>query len=281
MVTLSVDDRLKAAQQITDIMYRIDPEGTHEAEKDPQEALKKVLAIQPDILWLDIEMSGMNGLELAAQIKKKSPFTNIVFVTGHPEYAVDGFALHVSGFLIKPVTEAKILNEIVNLRRPVPFNSNASLRAVCFGAFEVFDRDKRPVHFARSLSKEALAYLIERRGAGVPVAEMCGVLWEDRSVDSGLKAQCRSVLRSLKIDLKSVGADDVLIKEWNAWSVNTSVISCDYYDFLSGASYAVNSFRGEFMSQYSWAEMTIGSLVNSASDYFSVPDGWIYGDEGK
>lgn len=104
MITLSVDDKLASARLIADIMKRIDPDGTHEKEKNPLAALEKVVELHPDIVWLDIEMSGMNGLELASAIKKKSPFTNIVFVTGHPEYAIDGFALHVSGFLIKPVT---------------------------------------------------------------------------------------------------------------------------------------------------------------------------------
>ncbi len=281
MISLSVDDRLAAARAITDIMKHIDPEGTHEEEKDPVKALEKVVTLHPDIVWLDIEMAGMNGLELAAKIKKQSPFTNIVFVSGHPEYAMDGFSLHVSGFLVKPVTEAKILNEIVNLRRPVLFNNNALIRVQCFGNFEVLDRSGKPLHFSRTMSKEAFAYLINKRGTGVSVAELCAVLWEDRCADAGIKAQCRSVLRGLKMDLKAVGAESVLIKEWNAWSVNTAAINCDYYNFLQGDSYAVNSFRGEFMSQYSWAEMTIGSIVNTTSDYFEVPDDWGNDDESE
>lgn len=76
------------------------------------------------------------------------------------------------------------------------------------------------------------------------------------------------------MDFQAVHADNVLVKEWNAWSINTAAINCDYYNFLLGDSYAVNSFRGEYMSQYSWAEMQIGSIVKSVSDYFDVPDDW-------
>lgn len=274
MITLSVDDKLASARLISEIMKQIDPDGTHLEEKDPVAALERVREQHPDIVWLDIEMYGMNGLELASAIKKKSPFTNIVFVTGHPEYAMDGFALHVSGFLIKPVTQEKLLNEIVNLRRPVQLNNNSLIRVQCFGNFEVFDKSGKPMHFSRTMSKEAFAYLINRRGAGVSVAELCAVLWEDRYADTGIKAQCRSILRSLKMDLKAVQAENVIVKEWNAWSVNASAVNCDYYNFLMGDSYAVNSFRGEYMSQYSWAEMRIGSIVKSVSDFFDVPDDW-------
>ena len=281
MITVSVDDKIASARLISDMMKKLDPDGTHEEEKDPEKALESIVRLHPDIVWLDIEMSGMNGLELAAEIKKKSPFTNIVFVTGHPEYAIDGFSLHVSGFVLKPVTEAKLLNEIVNLRRPVFINHDAPIRVQCFGSFEVFDREDRPVHFSRTMSKEAFAYLINKRGAGVSVAELCAVLWEERYAESGLKAQCRVLLRNLKMDLKKVGAENVLIKDWNAWSINAAAVNCDYYNFIQGDAYAINSFRGEYMSQYSWAEMSIGTMVRKTADYLDVPEDWSEINENK
>ena len=212
MITVSVDDKIASARLISDMMKKLDPDGTHEEEKDPEKALERIVRLHPDIVWLDIEMSGMNGLELAAEIKKKSPFTNIVFVTGHPEYAIDGFSLHVSGFVLKPVTEAKLLNEIVNLRRPVFINHDAPIRVQCFGSFEVFDREDRPVHFSRTMSKEAFAYLINKRGAGVSVAELCAVLWEERYAESGLKAQCRVLLRNLKMDPRQQEVLDTFVR---------------------------------------------------------------------
>lgn len=281
MITISVDDKIAAARMIADMMKKLDPDGVHKEEKDPERALEMIEELHPDIVWLDIEMSVMNGLELAAQIKKRSPFTNIVFVTGHPEYAMDGFSLHASGFVLKPVTEAKLLNEIVNLRRPVFFNRKAAVRVQCFGSFEVFDREDKPLHFSRKMSKEAFAYLVHKRGAGVSVAELCNVLWEDRLAEAGLKSQCRVLLRSLKMDLKKAGAENVLIKEWNAWSINAAAVNCDYYSFLQGDSYAVNSFRGEYMSQYSWAEMGIGSIIRQSGEYLSLPGKWSDGNDNQ
>lgn len=261
MITLAVDDRLSIAQQIRDKMTGIDPEGTHMAGNDPAEMLVSVEKNKPDIVWLDIEMPGMNGLEMAAKIKGASPDSNIVFVTGYPEYAIDAFGMHVSGFVLKPVTEEKLREEIDNLRRPVVKKEDTLLRVQCFGNFEVFGRDGI-LKFTRSLSKEAFAYLVDRRGAGCTVGEICSVLWEDRQADKKLKSQCRVILAALKRDLTNAGAGDVLVKEWNTWGVDTSRISCDYYDFLKRDSVAVNSFRGEYMAQYSWAEMTVGRLFD-------------------
>ena len=137
------------------------------------------------------------------------------------------------------------------------------------------------MHFSRTMSKEAFAYLINKRGAGVSVAELCAVLWEERYAESGLKAQCRVLLRNLKMDLKKVGAENVLIKDWNAWSINAAAVNCDYYNFLQGDAYAINSFRGEYMSQYSWAEMSIGTMVRKTADYLDVPEDWSEINENK
>lgn len=263
MITLAVDDILPIAQNIRDLMKEIDPEGSHYAESDPGKIQKLAIEKKPDLIWLDIEMPGLNGLELVAEIKAKLPDTNIVFVTGYSDYAVDAFGMHVSGYVLKPVTKERLLEEIANLRIPPKDGQGDEklLRVQCFGNFEVFRHDGI-VKFGRSLSKEAFAYLIDRRGAGCTVAEICSILWEDRTADKGLKSQCRVVMGALKKDLEHIGAGNVIVKNWNTWGIDTSKVDCDYYCFLKGDSGAVNSFRGEYMSQYSWAEMTVGRLFD-------------------
>ena len=269
MVTIAVDDRLSLAQQIKDMMIGIDPEGAHYAGDDPKKVLAFVEKEKPNIVWLDIEMPGMDGLEMAAEIKKLSPDSNIVFVTGFTNYAVDAFGMHASGFVLKPATEKKLLEEIENLRRPLASKDESLLRVQCFGNFEVFGRDGI-LKFSRALSKEAFAYLIDRRGAGCTVGEICSVLWEDRQTDKTLKSQCRVILAALKKDLIEAGAGDVIVKNWNTWGIDTTKINCDYYDFMQKKNKAVNAFRGEYMAQYSWAELTVGALYEITKDNIEV-----------
>ena len=142
--------------------------------------------------------------------------------------------------------------------------SKPLLKIKCFGNFEVFNEDGI-VHFSRALGKEAFAYLIDRKGSGCTVSELCSVLWEDRNADKNLKSQCRVVMASLKKDLEKAGATDVLVKDWNSWSVDPERVSCDYYDFLSNDMNAIRSFTGEYMSQYPWGEMNLYGLYNIAN----------------
>ncbi len=262
MRTIAIDDQLSVANEVSEIMHEIDPEGTHEAFNDQMLALASIVNDKPDIAWLDIEMPGLSGFEMAAGIKKISPDTNIVFITAYSQYALEAIGMHPSGYVIKPVTKEQLIDEINNLRQPAKKKEeSAKLRVQCFGNFEVFCEGKM-VRFSRSLSKEALAYLIDRRGAGCTVNEICSVLWEDKEIDTNRKSQCRVVLGSLRKDLEAVGAGDVVVKMWNTWGVDTGKVSCDYYDFLRNDKDAVNQFRGEYMAQYSWAEMTAVSLYD-------------------
>ncbi len=74
-------------------------------------------------------------------------------------------------------------------------------------------------------------------------------------------------MSSLRDDLKKHGAEDILVKGWNAYGVDCKLVDCDYFDYVKGDSYAVNSFLGEYMLQYSWAEMTLGELLMRPESY--------------
>ena len=211
--------------------------------------------------WLDIEMPEMSGLELAMKVKQLSPKTNIVFVTGHEKFAYQAFQSHASGFVLKPATKEALQRELDNLRTPIESERKGLIRVQCFGNFEVFDKDDHPIKFKRSKSKEILAYMIDRRGAMCSIGELCGILFEDRDEDRALKKQLRVFLSSLRDDLSKVGAGNIFVKGWNAYGVDCSLIDCDYLSYIQGDSYAINSFMGEYMIQYSWAEMTLGELI--------------------
>jgi two-component SAPR family response regulator len=70
----------------------------------------------------------------------------------------------------------------------------------------------------------------------------------------------RQVFSSLKKDLKQYGFEDVLMHSVNSYAVDVSQISCDYYDFITGKADGHNSYHGEFMNQFSWAEQYIYAL---------------------
>ena len=57
-----------------------------------------------DVAFLDVEMAGLNGVELAEQLKLHNPDVNLIFATGFSSYQGSAFDLHASGYLMKPIT---------------------------------------------------------------------------------------------------------------------------------------------------------------------------------
>ncbi len=255
MYTLSVSDGLKEAGNIAELMRQIDPVGTHQVENSIDQVRLMIKSQKPDIIWLS---AGKKGILLAEECRKMRSKINFIFVGKTSALAIDAFRVHASGYIISPVTEEDVEKELCALRYPV-CKERTGIEIQCFGRFEVYYMGNA-IKFKRELSKELLACLVDRVGAGYSVNELCSVLWEDRPIDKNLKSQCRVFLSDLKKDLDAVGAGDILVKSGNKWSVDTTKVTCDYFDYLRGGSLCVNGYTGEYMSQYSWAETTNGRL---------------------
>lgn len=261
---LAVDDESLALSDLTEALRIAEPEADIHAFTDPEEARNAVCsgAIVPQIAFLDIQMRGQTGLDLAVELKKSLPTLEIIFVTAYGQYALESYSLHARGYLMKPVTPEDIEEELRNIGlATVPVQSPSQLTVQCFGNFEVFYGGK-PLEFARAKSRELFAYLVFRRGAACSVKECAATLYEDREYDNALKNQIETFKSDLVRTLRTVGCEDVILRGRNRLSVDVSKFSCDYYQFLDGETSAISSFVGEFMSQYSWAEITTASLLS-------------------
>lgn len=208
-----------------------------------------------DIAFLDISMRGMGGLSLAERLLEIQPKMKIVFCTGHSEYAVDAFRIHVSGYLMKPITAEAVQREIDHIK---PEKSTRNLLTIrCFGTFEVFS-DGVPLVFKRSIAKEVLAVLTDRCGAGVTSKQICAMIRPEKICDEKNMNYIRQGFRELRNTLDGVGASEVLVHSGiHSYSLNTDLVECDYYNFRQCGEPA---FRGEYMKQYSWAEETCALL---------------------
>ena len=212
----------------------------------------------PDIVFTDIEMPGVSGLELAVKLKTLSPETRIVFVTGYSHYAVEAFQLRVQGYVMKPLTPEQVRVEL-SLLPAAPEPQPEKLRVQCFGSFEVFWQGE-PLKFGRRQTKELLAYLIDRRGALCTAEEIIAALWGENGDLRNDKHRIRNFVGDLKATLKNIGMEDALIRQGSRIAIRPERFDCDYYRMLAGDASAVNTFQGEYMSNYSWAELTAGKL---------------------
>ncbi len=254
MRMLCVDDEPLMLKMLEMAIKEAKPDADVTAYRYQDELLEDAKKNGCDIAFLDIHMRGMNGVELAKELKAVNPKMNIIFVTGFSEYAGEAMNLHASGYIMKPVTKEKVQAELADLRFPIVPKSNALLRVQCFGNFDVFLPNGEHVRFERSRSKEIFAYLVHRQGSSCSTKEIAAVLFEDEPYDTRQQNYVQQLIHAMIKSLKAVGAEEAIARSYNALAVNTKVLDCDYYRFKELDPGAVNSFQNEYMSQYYWAD---------------------------
>ena len=149
--------------------------------------------------------------------------------------------------------KSELLQAMEHSQHQDKYPQDKKVRVQTFGNFEVFV-DGKPLNFARSKTKELFAYLVMRRGARCNNNEIVSVLWESKPDSPALQSQYRHLVSDLTKVLKSVSAEDVLIKQRGFLAIVPEKLSCDLYDFCADDNNAANNYMGEFMVQYSWAE---------------------------
>lgn len=129
-----------------------------------------------------------------------------------------------------------------------------------FGYFDVFV-DDRPIAFRNKKSKELFALLVDRRGGYVTSEEAIGFLWEDETVNPVTLARYRKAALRLKNTLEEYGIIDVVEAVDGKRRIVSDRVKCDLYDYLSGKEEYAQLFKGSYLTNYSWAEITLGELT--------------------
>ena len=256
MKILIMDDERPALNLLRDILKKICDKST---EIVPLRTIKEYYDYDDktsfDVAFIDIELGSKSGIDIAFDIKNKSPMCNIIFVTSYAKYGTDAYKVRPSGYVLKPYTEDEIREELSNLRYPIDENHNKSLKVVTFGSFVVYKEDGSVFNFSRTVAKEVFAYLIDCAGMPVTTSEIAEDILE-KHLDKQVSKNLSKVIKSLMDDLAREGYPDVVIKQNRQLQINKNRVKCDLYDALRGDANAINSYKGEYMIDYSWAEVS-------------------------
>lgn len=136
-----------------------------------------------DVVFMDIEMSGINGLSLCQSVLEHNENIDVVFVTAYNNYAISAFEVNAIDYVMKPLTEER-LHKIIKkiLKRKNKDISDNMPRIQCFGSFELFVNGES-VTWKNSKAKEILAYLVYKKGEPVNWEKIADAVWPDYDTD--------------------------------------------------------------------------------------------------
>lgn len=163
LTALLVDDEAPARDRLRQLLSeRADVTIVGEAD-DGVEAIERIQALAPDVVFLDIQMPGCSGLEVAASLGQPRPA--VIFCTAFDQHAVDAFELQAVDYLLKPVTRARLDAALARISRPAATDEA--------GAGDVPEAAVPGGPPARFLARRGARYLV------VPVADVVAFSFDD------------------------------------------------------------------------------------------------------
>ncbi len=260
MKIVAVDDEPRALHMLEILLGQIEIEKEINTFLKPEEAFEYLKSNFADIVFLDVEMPGMSGIDFADALLELPDPPAVVFVTGYHEYARLAWDVEAIDYILKPYSKEQVLRAIDRYKTKYqPLRSRREekhkIRIQCFPDFDVYV-DGKPIRFRHKKSKELLAFLVHNRGAWVSVDKIAFTLFENYDEDTA-KNYYRGILYRLRQILKEAGILDLIETGYGKCRADNTKFICDYYEYLDGEK---DLFFGEYMSEYSWAEATVARM---------------------
>jgi two-component system LytT family response regulator len=108
---LIVDDEDLARQGMEMRLQKCEQVEVLRSCANAKEAIDAIIELEPDILFLDIQMPGMTGFEMIREIQSDI-LPMIIFITAYDAFALDAFKIHAIDYLLKPVEDARLSEAI-------------------------------------------------------------------------------------------------------------------------------------------------------------------------
>ncbi|MBW8351792.1 response regulator [Bacillus sp. IITD106] len=241
---------------------------------DPRTALQAIKRDQPELVFLDIEMPEINGMELAELIQNEIPEIKLVFVTAYDRYAVKAFELNAMDYLVKPVKRERLLQTIRRLPGVAKSKTKLSNSMVrCFQTLSFCINGEKShtidVHWRTFRARELFAFLVHYRNQPVRKDVILDLFWPETDWKRGFPQlyatvyQIRQTLQSANINISITSSEnsykldfnDVLldVEEWekgiNKLPIVTSESLPEYQKLLQ-------CYHGDYLGSddYLWAE---------------------------
>lgn len=228
-----------------------------------EEALKFAKEHVIDVAFLDMEMPGIHGLELAKALKEYDSQIRIIFVTAFSQYALEAWNVDATGYVMKPYTAREIHKELAKcMYRSLPSHR---VKIETIPNFHV-TVDGSPLYISGSKPREMFAFLVNCGERGFTMGECIACLWPDRPADAGTQSLCRMTWKRLVDTLESMGVGDIVTTSDNRRHLKVEQVECDLYRILEGDRQTARRYNGEYLQEYPWAEERNAQLYRVLRD---------------
>ncbi|WP_103108360.1 response regulator [Brevibacillus reuszeri] len=190
------------------------------AYSDPLLAIEMAKTLKPEVVFLDINMPGISGLEIGEQLQTFDAPPEIVFVTGYDKYAVEAFELCALDYIMKPVQLNRLQKTIERLRKrlknEISVEAKPLITIKCFNyiQFQLQDQEPSTIKWRTAKARELFAYLLHHRNRMIDKDTIIELLWPECDLSKGV-TQLYTTIYLIRQTLKQHGLESVSITKGN------------------------------------------------------------------
>ncbi len=272
-----VDDEKPALRELEFLLSKYSGITVAGMCKDPFEAMENIKLVKPDVVFLDINMPKLTGIDAASRILDSSPDTDIVFVTAYDRYAIEAFELHALDYILKPVESERFEKTIERIIKKRPHGRTVNSQRLvikCLGGLQMGWEGEESVKWRTEKTKELFVFLLANNGRGISKEELLDRLWDEEDHDKAIK-QLYNGIYYIRKTLETHGIDRSHINIDNNYCLKLGKVYYDvarFYELFTGiegrsreelieleAIFEGHYLEGEF---YLWAESERERLSN-------------------
>ncbi len=123
--TIVVDDEQLARDELGYLLGRLEGVEVIAQAGNGVEALETIDRLQPDVVFLDVQMPGLTGFEVARRMLDEGPSSQIIFVTAYDQHAIEAFEVNAVDYLLKPVDPTRLEMALQRARRRISVDRRA------------------------------------------------------------------------------------------------------------------------------------------------------------
>ncbi|OMD80864.1 hypothetical protein BSK49_28095 [Paenibacillus odorifer] len=214
MQAILVDDERLALVKLEFMLKKIPSLHIAASYTDPSQAIQEAPSYHPDVIFIDIEMPEINGLQAAEMLQEACPNANIIFVTAYNHYAVEAFEINALDYILKPVRNDRLLKAVQRLEERLSLapkliiaKEEVTIRCLQSLRFERGGQSLNNLRWRTSKAQELFAFLLHNRNRFVSKDMLIELLWPDFNLKKASTHlyttiyQVRQCLKQNEVDL--------------------------------------------------------------------------------
>ncbi|WP_409342232.1 response regulator [Paenibacillus sp. MBLB4367] len=187
---LLIDDEKLALLQLEKLLKDLTAITVAAAFTDPVKAVQAAAELKPDVIFLDIDMPELSGMQAAEMLHSVCPAADLVFVTAYNAFATEAFELNALDYVLKPVQRDRLVKTARRLEQKwaqpatkTPQTNNLFIRCFQTLRFERKDAAPEPIRWRTTKTQELFAYLLHQQNQLVHKDVLIEALWPEYVYD--------------------------------------------------------------------------------------------------